>query len=212
MKSYRALALLLRYPQPEWLEALDEVEALLHAERHRNRRALSRVAPLIALLRRTPLLELEAAYVETFDRQPRHALYLYEHLFGESRARGTGMVELLERYRRAGLALDCDELPDYLPVFLEYLSELPAREARRELGPVAGVLRLLARRLAEAESPYAGVLSALDRLAQGRAPRRAPESPRPMERLVQRVGYTDSGREPLLTPESMLGGGRNGRE
>ena len=42
MKSYRALALLLRYPQPEWLEALDEVEALLHAERHRNRRDPSR--------------------------------------------------------------------------------------------------------------------------------------------------------------------------
>lgn len=203
MKTYRALALLLRYPQRHWLQALDEVEDVLHAERWRNKRTLQQVAPLIAFLRQTPLLRLEAHYVDTFDRQPRHALYLYEHFFGESRARGTAMVELLAEYRRAGLALDSDELPDYLPVFLEFLSERSPREARRQLGPVAGVIRLLARRLSEAQTPYAGVLKALDRLARRRAPRDAPESPRPMENLVKRVGYSETGREPLLTPDAM---------
>lgn len=204
MKSYRAFAVLLRYPHRHWLAALDEVEAVLHAERWRNRLALPQIKPLLVYLRTTPLLVLEEHYVEVFDRQPRHALYLYEHLHGESRARGNAMVELLKKYRETGLELDCDELPDHLPVFLEFLSELPARAARRELGPVAGVFGLLARRLAEAKTPYAGVLTAVERLAHRGATRNEPKSPHPMEALMQDTGHAETGQEPLLTPDAVM--------
>ncbi|MGH8229761.1 MAG: nitrate reductase molybdenum cofactor assembly chaperone, partial [Steroidobacteraceae bacterium] len=129
---------------------------------------------------------------------------LFEHLHGESRARGTAMVELLERYRQHGLELDCDELPDHLPVFLEYLSLLPRRQARRELGPVAGVLRLLARRLASAQSPYAGVLEVLVRCAPRGAANEAVPPSRPMEQLIEREGLAADGREPLLTPQALV--------
>ena len=76
------------------------------------------MAPLLKFLE-GPLIESQVHYVETFDRQPAHGLYLFEHLHGESRARGTAMLELLERYRQHGLELASDELPDHLPVYLE---------------------------------------------------------------------------------------------
>lgn len=203
MKTYKALALLLHYPEAGWLAALPEVEAALNEERRGNRRAGEHVRPLVEFLRDTPLIEAQAHYVEIFDRQPAHALYLYEHLFGESRARGTAMVELLSHYRHHDLELDCDELPDYLPVFLEFLSLLPRREARRHLRPVAGVLRALGRRLEQAETPYAAVFAALNRLIPRGASDAAPEPPRPMEQLIERRGRSAEGAEPLLTPDAI---------
>jgi nitrate reductase delta subunit len=203
MKTYKIFALLLRYPEADWLAELPELEAILHEERRANRHALERVRPLLAFLRR-PLLEAQTHYVDVFDRQQAHGLYLYEHLFGESRARGTAMVELLKEYRGHGLELDCDELPDHVPVFLEYLSLLPRREARRRLRPVAGVLRLLEKRLSHAETPYACVFAALHLLLPRGASSSTPEPPRPMEQLLERSGRTPQGEEPLLTPEAML--------
>src|SRR5699024_5232487 len=128
MKTYKVLALLLHYPEKEWLDALPEMETALHDERRANRGALNRLRPLFEFLRETPLIEAQMHYVETFDRQPKHALYLYEHLFGESRARGTALVDLLKHYREHELELDSDELPDYLPIFLEFLSLLPRKD------------------------------------------------------------------------------------
>lgn len=203
MKTYKVLALLLRYPEADWLPALPEMEAALTEERRSNRHAAARVRPLFEFLRKTPLIEAQTHYVDVFDREPAHALYLYEHLFGESRARGTAMVELLAHYRHHDLELDCDELPDYLPVFLEFLSLLPRRESRRHLRPVAGVLRSLGRRLEQAETPYAVVLEALNRLIPRGASDAAPEPPRPMEQLLERRGRSAEGTEPLLTPDAI---------
>lgn len=204
LRTYKVLAWLLRYPEADWLPALPELEAALHNERRSNRHARKHVHPLLSFLREAPLIEAQAHYVGIFDREPTHALYLYEHLFGESRARGTALVELLAHYRHRGLELDCNELPDHLPVFLEFLSVLPRREARRHLRPVAGVLRLLGRRLEQAETPYAGVLEALNRLIPLGASQTAPEPPRPMDQLLERRGCSAQGAEPLLTPESIV--------
>lgn len=203
MRTYKVAALLLRYPEPEWLAELPQLESMLEEERRANHHAAQVMAPLFKSLE-GPLLESQVHYVETFDRQPKHGLYLYEHLHGESRERGTAMVALLERYRQNGLELDCNELPDHLPVFLEFLSLLPRRQARRELRPVAGVLRLLAKRLAEAKSPYAGVLEALTRLAPRGAANEVVQPSRPMEQLLEREGRSAQGEEPLLTPEKLI--------
>ena len=203
MKTYKVAALLLRYPEADWLTELAELQWALEEERRANRQAAHTVAPLLKFLE-GPLIESQVHYVETFDRQPAHGLYLFEHLHGESRARGTAMVELLGRYRRYGLELDGDELPDHLPVFLEFLSLLPRRQARRELRPVAGVLRLLGRRLGEVKSPYASVFEALVRMAPRGAAEQAVQPSRPMEQLLEREGRSAQGEEPLLTPEKLV--------
>lgn len=168
MRSYKALAILLSYPQPQWLEALGEVNAVLRGETLRNRGAVRRVAPLMAHLRSASVIEAQTHYVEMFDNTPEHSLHLFEHLHGESRDRGQAMVALLGEYRSHGLQLSCRELPDHLPVYLEFLAQLPARDAARRLGEFTPVLALLAARLADAQSPYAVALQALTRLAKGR--------------------------------------------
>src|SRR5579884_3049088 len=104
MRTYKVAALLLRYPEPEWLAELPQLEWVLEEERRANHHAAQVMAPLFKSLEGS-LLESQVQYVETFDRQPKHGLYLYEHLHGESRERGTAMVALLERYRQHGLEL-----------------------------------------------------------------------------------------------------------
>jgi nitrate reductase delta subunit len=203
VRTYKVAALLLRYPEADWIAELPALCAALDAERWFNHRAAERLAPLFDRLR-GPLIEAQADYVETFDRRSAHGLYLFEHLHGESRARGTAMVELLERYRAHGLELDCNELPDHLPVFLEFLSLLPKRQARRELRAAASVLRVLGGRLEKAHSPYARVFDVLMRLAPRTAASGTPEAPRAMEQLLEREGRLPDGSEPLLTPEVLV--------
>lgn len=203
MRTYKVAALLLSYPEADWIAELPQLKGALDEERRFNHRAAEHLAPLMAFLQ-GPLIEVQTHYVETFDRRPAHALYVFEHLHGESRSRGAAMVTLLERYRLHGLELDCDELPDHLPVFLEFLSLLSRREARRELRAAAAVIRLLAERLGAAGTPYARLFDVLGRLAP-RGAREEPARPsRDMEQLLEREGLSPDGREPLLTPEVLV--------
>jgi nitrate reductase delta subunit len=120
-----------------------------------------RVAALIAEMRAQDGLDLEARYVEQFDRGRSTSLNLFEHVHGESRDRGTAMVELKQIYERAGYDLASSELPDYLPVVLEYLSCRDLAEARAMLGDCAHILRAIGEALAQRGSPYAAVFAAL---------------------------------------------------
>ena len=88
-------------------------------------------------------------------------MHLFEHLHGESRDRGEAMVELKQLYERAGFELSTRELPDYLPVVLEYLSCRDLAEARAMLADCAHILTTIGRSLIARRSRYAAVLQAL---------------------------------------------------
>ncbi len=168
MNTFRVLSALLTYPTEELVSSLSRMhqalreEALLPVE---DRDALERIFFELASL---DIYDLQARYVELFDQYRALSLHLFEHVHGESRDRGQAMVSLLERYREAGLELSANELPDFLPVFLEYLSQLPLDEAREELAEPVAVISTLARRLAKRESSYAAVLATLEHVAQAR--------------------------------------------
>jgi len=162
MRSYQALALLLTYPQADWLEQLDHVEALLKEESDCNGNAASTLAPLFELLRGSTLIELQQNYVATFDQTPSHSLHLFEHIHGESRDRGQAMVNLLQEYRAHGLLMTADELPDYVPLFLEYLSQRPDADAAKLLGDAVHVLALIGAKLNKNGSPYHTVFDVLE--------------------------------------------------
>ncbi len=104
-----------------------------------------------------PLLDAQAAYGELFDRGRATSLLLFEHVHGESHDRGQAMVDLLAQYRTAGLEINCRELPDFLPLYLEYLANLNPAQARSGLQDVAPILALLGARLIQRQSSY-GVL------------------------------------------------------
>jgi nitrate reductase delta subunit len=166
MTTFRVLSALLDYPTEGLAVAVPEMKAILSEENLLPAPDRDALAPLLDELAALDLYDLQARYVELFDQYRSLSLHLFEHVHGESRDRGQAMVSLLERYREIGLELSGAELPDFLPVFLEYLSQLPAEEARRELGDPVAVLASLARRLEKRKSTYAAVLVSLEHLAE----------------------------------------------
>ncbi|BBU83916.1 hypothetical protein EIMP300_53160 [Escherichia coli] len=100
-----------------------------------------------------------------FDRGRTTSLLLFEHVHAESRDRGQAMVDLLAEYEKVGLQLNCRELPDYLPLYLEYLSVLPDDQAKEGLLNVAPILTLLGGRLKQREAPWYALFDALLQLA-----------------------------------------------
>ena len=114
------------------------------------------------------MLDLQAAYSELFDRSRSLSLHLFGHVHGDSRERGQAMIDLAEQYMAAGCLLESQELPDFVPVFLEYASCLEPAAARETLGQPAHVFAALEERLAQRGSPYAAIFGALVLLGEGR--------------------------------------------
>jgi nitrate reductase delta subunit len=169
MLTFKVLAALLVYPERELIESLAEIRAILEAENalpEAERRALG---GLIADLGSADLLDAQARYVMLFDQSRSLSLHLYEHSHGESRDRGQAMVNLLQHYRAHGLEPGTAELPDFLPLFLEFLSTRPPDEARALLGQAVEVVALLRARLERRGAPNAAVYRAIAALAPARA-------------------------------------------
>jgi nitrate reductase delta subunit len=160
-RTLKALSALLAYPTADLREALPEVEAVLVREPRLRGAPVGALWTLIAELSAGEALDLEERYVALFDRGRRTSLHLFEHVHGESRARGPAMVDLKQLYRRAGYRLSGGELPDYLPALLEFLSLRPEAEAREILGDCAHLVREVGAALAERGSAYAGAFAAL---------------------------------------------------
>jgi len=200
MKTFKVLSLLLSYPQAELTQELDLLVEVLDEEKKLNGKAAKKLAELFKMMRAQPLLELEQNYVGTFDRNPSHSLHLFEHIHGESRDRGMAMVNLIAEYRKHGLDMDAAELPDYVPLFLEYLSQLPDDEARAMLGETIDVMGLIGRKLKANNSPYYHVFDVLESISPVAA-KELPDVPiRDMEETIVQFGPSDYGTDPLMVP------------
>ncbi|HEY9218002.1 MAG TPA: nitrate reductase molybdenum cofactor assembly chaperone [Phenylobacterium sp.] len=159
------LSLLLSYPDAELKAGVGELRAALDAERLLSPRARRALDPLFSAFAREDLLELQGLYVDLFDRTRSLSLHLFEHVHGESRERGQAMIDLRANYADQGLLMVAEELPDYLPAFLEFTANLPLKEARRTLAEPVHVLQALQERLVDRDTPYAAVLGALVELS-----------------------------------------------
>ncbi|WP_020206255.1 MULTISPECIES: nitrate reductase molybdenum cofactor assembly chaperone [Cupriavidus] len=200
MPLYPILSALLCYPEQDLLDALPEIDAAL-AEWPQ---AQATLAPLCDLLKTNTLIELQENYVATFDRNPAHSLHLFEHVHGESRDRGQAMVDLLDEYRREGFEPVTAELPDYVPLFVEFLGVLAAggREDHAEqlLGDAIHVLAAVGERLARDESPYATAFAVLRTLTDVQPQPRTEPPVRSMDEALETFGPGADGVEPLLAP------------
>ncbi|MCP5087390.1 MAG: nitrate reductase molybdenum cofactor assembly chaperone [Rhodobacteraceae bacterium] len=164
-KTLRAFSALLCYPTAELKSAVEEIETVLKAEGFLSDSEQKGLAPLLRELAQDDLYDLQERFVAQFDRSRTLSLNLFEHVHGESRDRGGAMVDLLETYRAGGFEPDTTELPDHLPMLLEFLSTRPLEEAKELLGEASHILEALNVRLSRRESSYAGVLEALMQFA-----------------------------------------------
>ena len=168
-RTYRALAALISYPTKALQAATGEIAATLAEEALLPAGHRAAIDVLLKELAECDVYDLQERYFALFDRSRSLSLHLFEHVHGESRDRGQAMADLLQLYRGHGLEPTAAELPDFLPLFLEFLSLLPAAEARQLLAEPAGILQILAERLSARDSAYAAVFATLAWLAEAAA-------------------------------------------
>lgn len=159
MRILKVIGLLLEYPDELLWENRDDALALIRAD-------VPSLTPFVGELLTAPLLDRQAEWCEVFERGRATSLLLFEHVHAESRDRGQAMVDLMNQYQQAGLQIDCRELPDHLPLYLEYLSILPPAEAREGLQNIAPILALIGGRLKQRACPYYQLFDALLALAK----------------------------------------------
>ncbi|RYF41891.1 MAG: nitrate reductase molybdenum cofactor assembly chaperone [Comamonadaceae bacterium] len=177
--TLRVLARLLQYPDNEVRAHLREMRGALNGARVVGRGRLAELDALIDGLLAQDALATEADYVQLFDCGRATSLHLFEHVHGDSRDRGPAMIDLAKTFEAAGLFLAEGELPDYLPVVLEYASTQPPAQARAFLAEMAHIFNAIFSALEKRESRYASVLGALIEIAgeTARAVTVAPEAP-----------------------------------
>ncbi len=168
-RTLKALSLLLSYPSRELQDAMTEIGALLGADPRIAPNTRAALRALTYGLGQGDLYDVQESYVMLFDRSRTLSLNLFEHVHGESRDRGGAMVSLIETYRAAGFEPATTELPDHLPVLLEFLASRPSSEAQETLADAAHIFDALATRLVRRTSGYDAAFAALSQLAGARA-------------------------------------------
>ena len=156
--TLRVLARLLSYPDAELRGHVGDMRQALDAEQALGATRRQELDALMASLTHGDVLETEAEYV-----------HLFEHVHGDSRERGPAMIDLAQNYEQAGLFLAPGEMPDYLPVVLEFASTQPPKEARAFLAEMVHILNAIFSALQQRRSAYASVLGALIELAGEKA-------------------------------------------
>ncbi len=164
-KTYKALSALLSYPSADLKAAAGEIAEVLDGEALLSPKAIAAIKLLIAEMADWDVYDLQERYVLLFDRSRTLSLNLFEHVHGESRERGPAMVDLVETYRAGGYDMAATELPDHLPILLEFMSTRPEAEALELLKDAGHIIAALAERLNRRETPYAAIMAALAEMA-----------------------------------------------
>jgi nitrate reductase molybdenum cofactor assembly chaperone NarJ/NarW len=164
-RTFKVLSALLSYPTENLRKAVPELAAALDAEALLSSSLRRQIGQLLDEISSGDIYDLQECYVLLFDRTRSLSLHLFEHVHGESRDRGQAMIDLKALYENGGLEIDAAELPDFVPLFLEFLSTRPRQEAYELLAQPAHIFAALAERLRKRRSAYEAIFRALIALA-----------------------------------------------
>lgn len=164
MLIYKILSRLIDYPDQELKDNLATLRELVVKGKEVAQDDREAINGFLDFVESKSLIELEQNYVQTFDSRPDTSLHLTHHLFGdEDRGRGPALVNLGEHFKKSGLTPAKGELPDYLPLILEFIATLDKEEAGAFLGDALKVLTVLADNLDKENSPYASLVRIIER-------------------------------------------------
>jgi len=165
MQIYKLLSTLLDYPNQELVEHISELREFVTQSQEIDNAERDALQNFLTHLQSMSLTELQAEYVQTFDMTAEHSLHLTHHLFGDDKNRGPALIDLGELYKDYGVEVVTNELPDYLPLVLEFAAYMDDNEATVFLSDAKKVLGVLTENLQKAESPYAALLSIIENRA-----------------------------------------------
>jgi len=168
IQTFKVLSLLLTYPTGDIKAGAGELRAAIEKENLLSRPHMAYLGKLIAEMETRDLYDLQERYVLLFDRTRSVSLHLFEHVHGEGNDRGQAMLDLKALYEKNGLDIAASELPDFLPLFLEFLSTRSLDEAREHLNQPLHIIAMLRQRLQKRGSIYACVFRALESVASGK--------------------------------------------
>ncbi len=157
----KAMACLLVYPRQQLLDELSDISQAIDNSSSLPAKAKEKLTELIEVFRTSSLSSLQSIYVTTFDLGKKASLNLFEHLHGDSRGRGAAMINLLRLYEDHGLEFQGDELPDFLPAVLEFLSGMEFKDAQMWLQSAAPLISSINRELKLMNSPWVAVTEGL---------------------------------------------------
>jgi len=175
LKTYKILSLLLSYPDSQLQGFLREVETELKGEALMQSEKIDGIVRFVGHFGKMDLTNWQAEYVQLFDYSRSASLHLFEHIKGDSKDRGQAMVDMLEFYRENGMELTSNELPDYIPVFLEFLSGLEIPKAAELLAEPVHIIDRVYLALKEKDNPYQHVFSAVISLSAKQPDRKTTE-------------------------------------
>lgn len=165
MQIYKLLSALLDYPNQELVEHLPELQDFVKQNQEIDCAERDALQGFLKYVQSISLTELQADYVKTFDMTAEHSLHLTHHLFGDDKNRGPALIDLGELYKDYGVEVVTNELPDYLPLVLEFAAYMDDSEATVFLSDAKKVLGVLTENLQKAESPYVALLSIIENRA-----------------------------------------------
>lgn len=158
-RIFELVSLLLTYPDDELLGAAVELRAA--AAQVADETVRGQLGEFLDWLLAATPIEAQRHYVQTFDLRRRSGLYLTYYLHGDTRKRGMALLVLKQRYRAHGLRLASGELPDLLPVVLEFAATVGPGDGEAPLRQHRKGVELLRSALAESGSPYRLLLDAV---------------------------------------------------
>lgn len=209
-QTLRAIGFLMTYPEEDMIAATEEIRSVLGREAWLSEKMRVRLDDFLAGMQNEDLLDLQEEYVALFDRTPSLSLHLFEHVHGDSRDRGQAMVDLDTLYREIGLENMSEHTPDFLPLFLEYLSLLPVEQAQENLAGAIDVVAVVGERLKKRQSRYAVLFDALQEAARTRPDEKKLKSALTMDSgLLPDTAQMDAAWEEqfaLATPQAGQGG------
>ncbi len=165
MLILKVISRLLDYPSQALFTHADDLVKAVNEDGQLSIKSQDQLVAFIRQLTRSDLYDAQEQYDLLFDRGRALSLLLFEHVHGESRDRGQAMVDLMSEYSKRGFAVSAKQLPDYIPLFLEFLSEQNETYSREWLSDVSHILTILSERLLERECAYQVLFEALIELS-----------------------------------------------
>lgn len=165
LKTYKILSLLLSYPNEEIYGFLKSADGFFREEALLDEESIRGIKKFTEFFSADSLVKWQEHYVQLFDYSRGASLYLFEHLHGDSKDRGQAMVDLVDLYAMAGLHISKSELPDYLPLFLEFLSLQTSEKAAAYLAEVVDIIGYIHNKLKVKDNPFAHIIQAIIKLS-----------------------------------------------